>query len=75
MSDEDYALFFSASFRERMPWRYRLRPPIVVTKPSTAQPAAEIETDGTARLLQTRHTDGLYVTTQLRFSLRSGVRE
>ena len=34
------AFRFSASFRDRMPWRYRLRPPIVVTKPSTAQPAA-----------------------------------
>ena len=51
----------------RCSWRCLRR-----TKAATAQPAAEIETDGTARLLQTRHTDGLYVTTQLRFGLGSG---
>ena len=45
------------------------------TKAREAQPAAEVETDGTARLLQTRHTDGLRVSTQPLYSLRSGVRE
>ena len=43
------------------------------TKAAAAQPAAEVETDGTARLLQTRHTDGVRVSTQLLYSVRSGV--